>query len=138
MRVEHATKLSEDRSGFITSNVANVVVVFFIIGLGAGFGFDRLSNMPELRSFFFRTCKLCGPTLNYWIIYDLIFLLGLLFSFLIARLLRWMPTFSSLSSFRRTIAACVIGVSNLLLYELGMAPSVSAFGILLAPFLLLL
>lgn len=89
----------------------------------------------ELARFLFLSCKLCGPTLNYWIVFDLFFLFGLVFAFGIV-------CASGLAikrpSLARLLMASTIGALNLILYLLQMAPDLSFVGVFIAPFLFML
>jgi hypothetical protein len=111
------------------------LLVLALVGLAVGFAFDWLARRPSLKTFFFLSCKLCGPTLAYWIFSDLFFVLGLILAFAIVRI---SGTAIRPPSVARSLAAVVVGALNLGFYLFRMTPSISFFGIVIAPFLFML
>jgi hypothetical protein len=109
------------------------IVTFALAGLFAGSIFDWLTRQPGLKEVFFLRCKLCGPTLNYWVVYDLLFLFALVFAFVIIRTSAMVIRVPGVA---RLLLSSAVGGLDLVLYT--MTPELSFFGMVVAPFLLML
>ena len=101
-------------SKFEITNGAKVVSIFLIGGLLSGLFFAWLSR-PNLRSFWYlKGDKFLLPTYKYWLAFGLIFTLGLIGSYGMARLC--MSLSFSIAFARGAMALIVIAISPLLLF----------------------